>query len=183
MKVTLERVLQVIDFLGDQSSYPNEIARKLGISPSQAQKWVLWLLKKGMVIRKKGSLLRIFYSLNMESRLLRSYRRILFSEKLFSSKHWEGLCRLTPCGIYGSFVEGREDERSDLDVWIYVTSSKHRMDARKIVNRLSEEFKKPVNLTFLDHQYLKNLKNKDPEFFYRLKLQSITTFPEVFNVA
>ena len=185
MQLTLEseKFLKIINFLGEQSSYPNEISRKLGMSSSQAQKWLLWLFRKRMVIRKKGSLRRVFYSLNTKSQLLKTYRRILFSEKLVSSKHWKRLCQLMPCGIYGSFSEGMWDERSDLDVWIYVTSPKHRIEARKISNGLSEEFKKTVNLTFLDRSYLKNLKDKDPEFFYRLKLQSMTTFPEVFNVA
>ncbi len=174
--------LQIVDLLGKGSSYPNEIARKLSISPSQAQKWLLWLLEKGMVVRKKGDLKRVFYSLNTESFEIIAYRKAILAEKLKKSKYWKNLCKLTPCGIYGSFALGTFDENSDIDLWAYI-EKQDRRKIREIADKLGDEFKRQVNLVYLDKTYLKNMRNNDPEFFYRLKLQSITQHLEVFNVA
>lgn len=177
----METQLQIIDLLGNGPSYPNKIARTLSISPSQAQKWLLWLLKKDMVIRKKGDLKRVFYSLNTASFEIIAYRKSILAEKLKRSPYWQNLCELIQCGIYGSFALGTFDEISDVDLWVYI--EKHdRRKIREIATKLGDEFKRQVNLVYLDKMYLKNIRNNDPEFFYRLKLQSITQHPGVFNV-
>lgn len=173
--------LQIVDLLGKGPSYPNEIARKLSISTSQAQKWLLWLLEKEMVIRKKGDLKRVFYSLNTGSFEIIAYRKTILAEKLKKSRSWQNLCKLIPCGIYGSFALGTFDENSDIDLWVYIEKY-DRKKIREIADKLGDEFKRQVNLVYLNQIYLKNIRNNDPEFFYRLKLQSITQYPEVFNV-
>ena len=43
--VTITQDGKKIELLGDGAGYPNKIARKLRISSSQAQKWLLLLLK------------------------------------------------------------------------------------------------------------------------------------------
>ena len=172
---------QIVDLLGSGPSYPNEIARKLSISPSQAQKWLLWLLEKKMVIRKKGDLKRVFYSLNTKSFEVSACRKTILVEKLEKSNYWKNLCKLIPCGIYGSFALGTFDENSDIDLWVYIEKN-DRKKIREIADKLGDEFKRQVNLVYLDKTYVKSITNNDPEFFYRLKLQSITQHAEVFNV-
>ena len=172
----------IIDLLGKGPSYPNEIARKLRISPSQAQKWLLWLLKQGMVMRKKGDLRRVFYSVNSSSQKLIGYRKFILESQLERSRAWKALYKISPCGIYGSIAQGTFDQNSDIDVWVYL-SQRESYKIRFAIDALSKEFLRQVNVVYLTKQYLEDLQRKDPEFFYRLKLQSLTEHPEVFNVA
>jgi len=178
----MQIIFNIIDFLGNGKNYPNEIARKLRISPSQAQKWLLWLLKNKMVLRKKGDLRRVFYSINPSSQKLIGYRRFILESKLERSKGWEKLCRITLCGIYGSFAQGTFDQNSDIDLWVSLPKGESDK-IRPAINILSKEFNRQIDVTYLSKQYLKDLQKNDPEFFYRLKLQSFTRHPEVFNVA
>ena len=178
MQVTFD----IIDLLGNGSNYPNEIARKLHISPSQAQKWLLWLLKNRMILRKKGDLRRIFYSINPFSQKLIGYRRFILESTLENSRAWKALNKMASCGIYGSFAQGTFDQNSDMDIWVYLPKGDSNK-IRPIIDALSKEFNRQINVVYLTKQYLKDLQQKDPEFFYRLKLQSLTAYPEVFNVA
>lgn len=178
----MQVTFNIIDLLGGGQNYPNEIARKLHISPSQAQKWLLWLLKNKMIFRKKGDLRRVFYSINPSSQKLIGYRRFILESKLESSKAWKTLNRTCPCGIYGSFAQGTFDQNSDIDMWVYLPKGESSK-IRPIIDALSKEFNRQINVVYLTKQYLKDLQQKDPEFFYRLKLQSFTERLEVFNVA
>lgn len=177
MKITFN----IIDLIGNGPSYPNEIARKLRISPSQAQKWLIWLLKKKMIIKKKGDLRRVFYSVNPSSQKLIGYRKFILESKLENSKAWKALNKIGPCGIYGSFAQGTFDQNSDIDIWVYLPKGESDR-IRPIIDALSKEFSRQINVIYLTKQYLKDLQQKDSEFFYRLKLQSLTTYLEVFNV-
>lgn len=178
MQVTFD----IVDFLGNGPNYPNEIARRLRISPSQAQKWLLWLLKHKMIIRKKGDLRRVFYSINPSSQKLIGYRKFILESKLENSKAWKTLNKIGPCGIYGSFAQGTFDQNSDIDIWVYFLKGESDR-IRPTIDVLSKEFSRQINVVYLTKQYLKDLQQKDPEFFYRLKLQSLTIHPEVFNVS
>ena len=142
----------------------------------------MWLFKNGMVIRKKGDLRRIFYSVNPSSQKLIGYRMFILESKLEYSKAWKILHKICLCGIYGSFAQGTFDQNSDIDIWVYLSRGEGNK-IRSAIDSLAREFSRQINVVYLTKQYLVDLKKKDPEFFYRLKLQSLATHLEVFNVS
>ncbi len=78
-------------------------------------------------------------------------------------------------GIYGSFVKGTNTEKSDIDMWIFISKT----NDEKMAN-LSKKLKEMGNVKplYLTREKLERLKKNDEIFYHSLVFGSITIYGE-----
>ena len=179
VKILSNNTLKVIGLLSKREGHLREIAAVLRISPSATHTALKKLLKINFVkAARKGN--RKVFSLNQAALLLRKVKSLVNLDSILSLKAYAELGRMGSVGIYGSFAEGTNDEHSDLDLWVYGEG----LDPAK-VSGISSLFEKALKvetgILILNKNKLANLKNKDPEFYSRLKFTSVFTGGELFE--
>lgn len=140
----------------------NQIARKLKISPAQVHKYIT-ILRGEHLVRDKTFLstslinsLRIVRNLNKINEL--NTVRIL--QKYFPMA--EGI------GIYGSWAKGMNDETADLDIWIKMKKTLKDIEIAKARREIEQKIGKPVDITILTPERIKNLREKNDSFYFSI---------------
>ncbi|MEA3493193.1 MAG: nucleotidyltransferase domain-containing protein [Candidatus Margulisiibacteriota bacterium] len=170
---------KVIRLLSRGDFYLREIASTLKISTSVTHSTIKKLLNLEFVEISKEKNRKIVF-LKRENLLLQKVKSFINLNELLSSKAYFELSRVGVAGIYGSFADGSNDEHSDLDLWVYA----ERMDPAK-VSKISSIFEKELkvetNILILNKDKLQRIKNKDPEFYSRIKFTSIFEGEGIFD--
>ncbi len=167
-----KNLLILKEIAGKVDTYIREVSENTGASPAQVHKAVKLLKKLGFIKEKKLKNKKII-SLDKDNVILCKARQLINIYELLNHNSFKELKRRGIVGVYGSFAAGKDTPESDIDMWIY---SKNRVDAialKNITRKLETGFKREVKLLVLNDKKIKDLKEKDPEFYFRLKLTSV----------
>ena len=156
-----ERIMKRLLYASSAASF-RKTALETKVSPSQVHKY-LTILKKHKLV--EGSKLR-------DSALVRALRlteNLVFLENanvlgLVRSK----LSGVRGVGLYGSWANGTNNEKSDIDLWVLVEKQPIDLAVGKARRFLEEKLGKTVDLTILTPERLKVLKAKNPAFYSSL---------------
>jgi predicted nucleotidyltransferase len=171
------RILQQL--ITARYSYTHQLAKSLAISPPHINRICNQLKKQG-ILRARYENNRKLYELNYRSLLTQTLLRLLTVMNMKQSKNFRKLKSIAPFGIYGSFAEGKQQKESDLDIWVYASRSEEKA-IRIVLNDIEKEWGHAVNVIYLDENRMRDLRSKDPEFYLRLRIQSITEWGEIFE--
>ncbi len=156
-----ERVLQRLLYTSSQSSL-YKIAREAKVSPSQVHKcisiWKKYGLIKGTVPKDQALIRALRLSENIH---------FLLDKKLLEQIQL-ALPNVIGIGLYGSWAKGTNNENADIDIWIFLDKGVDDLQIGRIRRLLEKKLKKKVDLTVLTVERLKELKDKNPNFYYSL---------------
>lgn len=168
---TRKNLIILKELASKNETYMREISENTGASPGQVHQ-AIKIFKKFNFIKEKKLKNKKILSLDLNNLLLCKIRQLLNIHELQNHISFKELNKHGIVGIYGSFAAGKDTQQSDIDLWIY---SKDHIDALKlksITRKIETSFKKEVKLLILTDKKIKDLKENDPEFYFRLKLTS-----------
>lgn len=172
------KILEVIRRI--DNLYIREVAEKAKVSPATVHN-AIKLFKKLSIVTERMVKNRKVVSLNRDSILLKRINALLNVYEISKLKDFRKLRRYGKVGIYGSFASGEDLPESDIDLWIYSDKKLNIAELKGVTRGLERRLGKEVKLLILSPKKLKNLKDKDPEFYFRLRLTSITFNGDVFD--
>lgn len=152
-------------------TYIREISENTGTSPAQVHQAVKLFKKSGFIKEKKLKNKKIL-SFDRDNQLLGKIRQLINIYEMQNHSSFKELKKHGSVGIYGSFAAGKDSPESDIDLWIYARDHVDAIKLKSITRKIEIEFKKEVKLLVLNDKKIKDLKEKDPEFYFRLKLTS-----------
>lgn len=168
---TRKNLIILKELASKNETYIREISENTGVSPGQVHQ-AIKIFKKFNFIKEKKLKNKKILSLDLNNLLLCKIRQLLNIHELQNNISFKELNKHGIVGIYGSFAAGKDTQQSDIDLWIY---SKDHIDALKlksITRKIETSFNKEVKLLILTDKKIKDLKENDPEFYFRLKLTS-----------
>jgi predicted nucleotidyltransferase len=140
------------------------MAKELGVTPGFVSH-SLKLLREQDVVEKDNTLALS----NPRVRMLKTYFNVnsLLEENVTRSilKH---VPEATGIGVYGSWSNGTNHERSDLDLWARVKKRPEAVRVAKAQREISERLKVNVQLTALSDEQVKGLRSRGDPFYYSL---------------
>lgn len=169
---TKKNLLILKEIAGREDTYIREISDNTGTSPAQVHQAVKLFKKLGFIKEKRLKNKKIIF-LDRGNIILCKARQLINIYGMLNNSSFKELKKMGIVGIYGSFAAGKDAPESDIDMWIY---SKNHIDAialKSITRKLETDFKREVKLLILNDKKIKDLKEKDPEFYFRLKLTSV----------
>lgn len=155
-----------------KETYIREISENTGISPAHVHQ-AIKLFKRSCFIREKKLKNKKIISLDRDNTILSKTRQLINIYELQNHESFKELKKYGSVGIYGSFAAGTDTPESDIDLWIYSKKHLDTIKLKSIARTLETNFKKEIKLLVLTDEKIKNIKEKDPEFYFRLKLTSI----------
>ena len=165
-----KRNLEILSLVIYEKFHIRDIATRLKISPAKVH-GAIQLFKKYGLIRIVKEKNRNIVFVNENSLLLKRIKSLMNLYRLLSSKHFKKLRKYGKVGIYGSFIKGEDDKESDIDLWL-LTDNKNK-EIIEINRSLEKEVGRRINLLLLNSKKLRYLREKDYEFYLRLKLTSV----------
>jgi predicted nucleotidyltransferase len=163
-------VLKVIS--SEDNLYIREIAEKADISPAGAHEAVKLFRGLGF-INEKELKNRKLVSLKSGNIILRKIRSLINVHELINSPAFSELSEYGIVGVYGSFASGDSAPESDIDMWLYPKKDVRMVSLEPIIRKLENKFRREVRLLMLTKNKLNNIREEDPEFYFRLKLTSV----------
>ncbi|HBQ21029.1 MAG TPA: hypothetical protein DD708_03730 [Deltaproteobacteria bacterium] len=160
-------------------SYTHELSKNLTISPAHVNR-LCHALRKRQILNVSSQENRKFFELNYQCLLTRELLRFITVIKIKNSKYFRKLGEICPFGVFGSFSEGMQTKESDLDLWVFSDRSFEKK-IRLIINDIEKEWEHIINIVYLDKNKLEIMKKNDPEFYYRLRSQSLTERGDIFE--
>ena len=154
-----------------------DIARKLGMSPAAIHNNLRILGGFNLISVEKDKNQHLVIP-NPDNFYYRSFMQLINYRKMQSCKALKNLEKIGVVGVYGSFAAGTDEKGSDIDLVIFTEAGE--MEVRAVVNKLSQQINKEINLLMMNRRKLDNLKNNDYEFYIRLKLESIMFNGDIF---
>jgi len=154
-----------------------DIAKRLNRSPATVHN-NLRLLRDFNVVRIEKEKHQYFIIPNMENFYYRSFMRLVNYESMRKCRSFKHLEKMGIVGIYGSFARGSDERGSDIDMFVFGIAREIKI--REMVNRMSREMNREINLLILNEGKLKDLKKTDYEFYVRLMLESIMFNGDIF---
>lgn len=152
-------------------TYIREISENTGASPAQVHLAIKLFKKLGFIREKKLKNKKIL-SFDRNNLLLGKIRQLININEMQNHSSFKKLRKQGSLGIYGSFAAGKDTPESDIDMWIYKKDHVDAIKLRNITRKIETDFKKEVKLLILTDKKIKDLREKDPEFYFRLKLTS-----------
>jgi predicted nucleotidyltransferase len=180
LKVFTKNNIKILQFIGSETTHIRDIAEKTQTSPATVHQAIALFKKLDFVSEKKVKNRKLI-SVNQKSVTLKKIRSLLNINTIINSRAYKNLKRQGTVGIYGSFASGADTPRSDVDMWIYTNEKTDRINLRPIISDMTKELKREVKLLILSDNKTKELKEKDIEFYYRLKLTSVVLNGEIFD--
>ena len=147
----------------------NITAFELNLSKGLISKFFSILLKE-KILKKTNNHLQVENNMGVKAiKILLNLNRL--DIKLFKKYDF-----VKSAGIYGSFVNGKNTEKSDIDMWVILKKA----NDKKIAKFTSELLKKYNNIKplYLTEEKLRILKKEDISFYYSLMFGSITIYGE-----
>lgn len=140
----------------------SQIAKNLKMSRSQVHKYISILRNFGLV---KGKKLLNMPSIN-SFRLTRNLIKI--GETRIVSLVRKNFPKVQGIGLYGSWSKGTNDETADLDLWIKMKKSASDAEIAQARREVEQKIGKPVDITILAPEIIKNLREKNDSFYFSL---------------
>ncbi len=139
-----------------------KVAAELKLSPALIHKYVNILEKEGIVM--DGALVE---TLNVHAlRLLFNLKRIEDAKITHTAK--TRLKSIEGIGVYGSWSNGTNNEKSDLDLWLKIRDEPSDSELSKLRNELEAKIGVAVDITIATPERLKHFREKSDSFFYSL---------------
>lgn len=156
-----ERLLQQL-LMESRPSTLLDLARRARVSPPQAHKYMAILKKNGLV--QQGHL--------RDTPVLRALRlseNLVFLGKIGLVTQIRLLVpEIRGIGIFGSWAQGSNDERADVDLWIFTSKEIGDLAVGKLRRALETKLGRKIDLAFVNIAKLGELKVKNPTFYYAL---------------
>ncbi len=159
------------DLSSKNETYIREISENTGASPAQVHQAIKIFKKSGFIKEKKLKNKKIL-SLDLNNLLLNKIRQLINIHDMLNHRSFKELNKYGIVGIYGSFAAGKDTPQSDIDLWIYTRDKTNTLKLKNITRKIETDFRKEVKLLLLTDKKIKDLKENDPEFYFRLKLTS-----------
>ena len=156
-----ERILQLLLYLSKPASL-YEIAKKANVSPSQVHKYVAILTELGLVKDKLLTDDAIVRSLRLMENIHFIQDMGLVAQIRKTIKGVKGI------GIYGSWANGTNDENADIDIWIITDFMIDDLSMGRTRRELENKLKRKVDIAIIPPGKLKELKDKNPTFYFSL---------------
>jgi len=163
------KILSVILYKRGNISITN-VSREAKVSKGLVSSFFKILLKE-KILKRNGRKFILNDTLRVKA-LKILFNLSIIDENLFKKFHF-----VRGVGIYGSFLRGENDEKSDIDIWILIDGGTKQEE----LARLSKELKRKygnVSPLYLTENKLKTLKEKDKVFYYSLVFGSINIYGE-----
>jgi predicted nucleotidyltransferase len=141
---------------------PDRIARKVGVSRSQAHKYVAIMRGEGLVRGKQLEQGPVPDSL----RLLMNTRRI--SEARLTDALRRRFPKATGIGVFGSWANGTNEEGSDLDVWLKMPAEPPDLEVARAKKETGEKLGAPLDMFIATPARLSRLREKSDAFYFSL---------------
>ncbi|MFH1053692.1 MAG: nucleotidyltransferase domain-containing protein [Candidatus Woesearchaeota archaeon] len=162
--------IEILELIDRESLHIRDISDRLNISPGSVHKLIKILRKEDLISETKQKN-RIIIKSKKENPIIIEIKRLINLNKLLDSRAYKRLKTNGKIGIYGSFAQGKNDQESDLDLWVY--TPKKEIELRPIFRDLEKELSIRVNPLILTKSKIDTIKKNDNEFYLRLKLTSI----------
>lgn|SRR3989338_1125597 len=148
--------------------YVNELARRLDLDSGNLTRKLQQLEKEGLLSSQTRGRER-YYSLNPRFPLLDEYRRIVLKTVGVEARLKDVLKQVPGVArafLFGSYVSGRMDEASDLD--LVVIGSHRALDLQRRIARAQKSLSREINLISLsEREYERRRRQND--FFKALE--------------
>lgn len=172
IKIFTEKRIRILKLVLEHDGlYIREIAERAGMNPASVHN-AIKLFGKMDIVSEKMVKNKKTITANRNNTILKKIKSLLNISELYDKKSFKELEKYGKVGIYGSFARGEDTPESDIDLWIYSNNKIDAIKLRNITRELERIFGKEVKLLILDGVKIKRLKEKDPEFYFRLKLTS-----------
>ncbi len=156
------KLLEHLLYHASEEIVPNRLAKKVGVSRSQAHKYVNILREAGLV---EGKRLR-------ETPMLQSIRALLNLGRIEEADASGILKRHFPkmagWGVFGSWSTGTNSEGSDLDVWVKLDNEPEDLEIARAKKEISERLGVPVDIIAATPKRLEGFKKKSDSFYFSL---------------
>lgn len=156
------KLLEHILYHPSEEIIPNRLAKKVGVSRSQAHKYVGILRREKLV---KGKRLEQTPFVQAIRALLNIIRIEEAGVGGILRKHFPGM---KGWGIFGSFAAGSNTEGSDLDIWIKLDREPEDLAKARARNEASQKLGTALDLIAATPQRLKSLREKSDSFYFSL---------------
>lgn len=157
--------------------YVKELAQILKVGPTSANN-ALRTLKKMDLLQRQERARSHFYSLNNESAIVKSLKVAYFLARLkdigLVNKFLELDESLISLCIYGSFADGRFDEKSDVD--ILIISQKEKSAFNSIIAEFENLLSLEINIEVFTLSKWKRIKIENKEFHQEVLLSYILLY-------
>jgi len=154
-----------------------DVAKRLNRSPATIHN-NLKLLRDFNIVKIEREKNQYFIIPDIENFYYRSFMQVINYESICKCKALKELNKMGVVGIYGSFARGTDGKDSDIDLFVFTCAKEIKI--REIVNKLSKELRREINLLILNKQKLEDLNKNDYEFYMRLRLESVMFNGDVF---
>lgn len=161
--------LRILESIDKEPDHIRDIADKLKISSAKVQQAVN-IFRDYNLINEEKKKNRIEISLNRNNILVQKIKSLINEFKIENSNAFKSLQKEGKIGIYGSYNKGNDDMESDVD--IFIITKKNELELRPLFRDLEKDIGKHINFMVLNARKIQQLKEKDPEFYSRLKLTS-----------
>jgi uncharacterized protein len=155
----------------------NELARKLRISPTSANRAAKYFHSKGYLSKDEKGLAH-YYQLDLTNPVVVSLKKAYGLDLILSSGTREAFLNadenIVSLALYGSYAGGDFDEDSDVDILI-VTPSK-REGLMTAIRELEEKLGKEVNVTVFKPGEWRTLAKKDDAFYKNVIKQHVLLY-------
>lgn len=171
-----ERALDFFLKNPSQEVYLREYGRILKISPNSAQRFLNRFAARGYVVEQRRGNLRYFKA-NLESLVFRQLK-IIASLKELEVKGVLSL--LQECGashavLFGSVSEGKDDEKSDIDILV-ITSSKE--DVRKALAGVQKSLSRELSTQIFTWVEWRGQEKNNKAFYREVIMKGISLLGE-----
>ncbi len=168
---TKKNLVILKDLSSKNETYIREISENTGTSPAQVHQ-AIKIFKKSGFIKERLLKNKKILSLDLNNLLLSKIRQLINIHNMLNNSSFKELNKHGIVGIYGSFAAGKDTPQSDIDLWIYTKDHADPLKLKSITRKIEKDFRKEVKLLLLTDKKIKDLKENDPEFYFRLKLTS-----------
>jgi len=156
--------------------YLREYSRILKISPNTAQRFLDRFSSQGYILEQRKGNLRYFRS-NLSSIVFRYLKIVLSLKKIESSKIVElmknkGVSHLV---LFGSVAEGKDDDKSDLD--LVILSSNKKSILEDLIN-IQKSFFQEINFKIFSWSEWKEQSKINPSFYLDVITKGIALIGE-----
>ncbi len=153
-----ERVLRRLLYHSTETSL-RKTARDAGVSAGQVHNYFSILKKRKLLAGRKLADSALVKVLRLTENV--AYLESLDVVSLLRSK----LFGVKGVGLYGSWGNGTNNEKSDVDVWVLIAKQPGDLAVGKARRSLEEKLGKTVDLTILTPERLARIRAKNPAFY------------------
>lgn len=146
---TREKIIQLFFSNTEKKYYLRELERLLDIPVGNIRRELLSLEKSGLFKREEAGKL-VYYSLDKKSPIFEEFKKIVFKTIGIEATLKRELTKIKgikEAFIYGSFARGKEEAKSDIDVFIIGLVDEDKLIDE--INKLEKKLNREINYTLM----------------------------------